>query len=335
MKTLTGGPQFRQTDVAILRQIMDRIGLAMPVEDFILAVQKAFLGSRERSLGEQLVKAFRECPSFADFKGAIVQARKAAGSNASILAIGAGRDVPGRDSNYAAGVVKEVFGENCHIAQLDLEPDTIYTEGRNQYDVVVTHSLPHYFFDQAGFYGYIRSLTRPGGCYVMGNEPNRRFWVNPEVQGGFQEMNRAEIRRRTIRYYFNPRHYVSKLISVLRAPRNHSISLERSVNLILHKNYNAQGNLTLKEMNRITDPFFPDELPGDHPLGGNGIDWDKEVPTALTGFHLEWIASARHMGKYNPLHLPAKWQKLNAELKAKYPMDGNVFSALWRKAENR
>lgn len=333
MMTLNHSPRYRQTDVVILRQIMDRAGLQMSPEAFILAVQKAFLGSRERSLGEQLVKAFRECPSFVDFKGALSQAQKAAPGGCSILVIGAGQDVPGRDSAYASQAVREVFGESANVTRLDLTPETIYTEPERRYDVVVTHSLPHYFFDQESFYGFVRACTKPGGCYVMGNEPNRRFWVNPEVQKRFHEMNAAEYRRRTVRYYLNPRHYAAKMFRVLSAPKDESFSLERSVNLILQKSYNAQAPLTLKEMNRITDPFFPDELPGDHPLGGNGIDWDKDVPSFLRDFKLEWIASARHMGKHNPKHLPEKWQKVNAELKARHPMDGNVFSALWRRLE--
>lgn len=332
---LHSGPQFAGTDLALLEQIRQRVGIDLPVESFVEAVQRAFLASRERSLGAQLVQAFRECPSFQDFRGALVQAAHLAHGDGSVLVVGASPRVPGRDSAYAAAVTREVFGANCRIDRLDLEPDTIYQEPERRYDVVVTHSLCHYFFDQESFFGFVRAATRAGGVYVMGNEPNRRYWTNGEVQKAFRAMDASETRRRALRCYANPLFHLARLRTMIGGALDENGAFERKVNLILRQEYNASSNLTHKEMNRITDPFFPDELPGEHPLGGNGLDWEREVPGQLVDFGLEWIASARHLGKKNPGHLPAKWQRVNAALAAKYPMEGNVFSAVWRRTGGR
>lgn len=328
-------PRFADTDQALLEQIIDRVGVELPVDQFVQAVQRAFLASRERSLGSQLVQAFRECPSFEDFRGALAQALNLAPANPSILVIGASPRVPGRDSAYASAVAREVFGAAGRIERLDLEPGTIYNEPDGRFDIVVTHSLCHYFFDQEAFLGFIRESVRRGGVYVMGNEPNRRFWTNTAVQQAYREMDRSEARRRAMRCYLNPMFHASRVRTMLGGALDETNAFERRVNLMLRQELNAGRSLTLKEMNRITDPFFPDELPGDHPLGGNGLDWEKEIPARLEDFGLEWIASARHLGKQNPRNLPAKWQRANAELASRFPADGNVFSAVWQRVGGR
>lgn len=334
MNITSGEPRFRQTDVVILRQIMERVGRPMPPEDFISLVFEAFTASRERTAGDHLPQTFRQCPSFQSFCSALTGAKERLPHEPSILIMGAGADVLGRNSSYAASVTREVFGPHCTLTPLDVTTRMIYTEPQQRYDLVVTHSLAHFFFDQESLYSFISRSINPRGGYVMGNEPNRRFWVNQDVQTAYRRMVESERLRRRVRGYLNPRFYVKRLVSMLRAPESEHHAFERSVNLYLHKRYDFQGDLTLKEMDRIIDPFFPDELPGDHPLGGNGLDWDNEVSAMLPGFSLEWVASARFMGKQNPQNMRPKWQRLNAELLAKHPLDGNVFSALWwRKAD--
>ncbi len=328
----TLGQRFREADEALLRRMLERTGVAMEPAEFVVAVQRAFLDARPPSAGGHLIVGFRECPSFEDFRGALAQASERSPVQASVLVIGAGNDVPGRDSEYAATVAREVLGAGARIARLDLEPETIYGIAPGTFDLVVTHSLAHYFLDQEGFCRFIRLCTGRHGSYVMGNEPNRRFWANQEVQRAFETMNVSEAQRRTLRQCANPLFYLGRFAAALGVAARETDSFERKVNLMLRQRLNLRGRLTLKEINRITDPFFPDETPGRHPLGGDGLDWE-EVAEALGEFRLEWISSARHLGKQNPNHLPLRWQNVNAGLKAQYPMDGNVFSALWRRSK--
>jgi hypothetical protein len=329
MNITSGQPRFRQTDVVILRQIMERVGRTMPPEDFVSVVFEAFQASRERSAGDHMPAAFRACPSFQSFCTALTGAKERLGHEPSILVMGAGDDVMGRDSQYAASVVREVFGPSARITPMDLTTRSIYGEPQQRADLVVTHSLAHFFFDQESLYRFIARHVKQGGGYVMGNEPNRRFWVNPEVQNAYRTMVESERMRRRIRAWLNPLHYLRRIASLMNAPESDMAAFERSVNLYLHKRHDFKGGITIKEMDRIIDPFFPDELPGDHPLGGNGLDWENEIPALLPEFSMEWVASARFLGKQIPQTLRPRWQRLNAEMLAKHPLDGNVFCALW------
>lgn len=327
MNALPPTCSMNPADVRILQEICSRVGCQSP-EILTSAVATAFMEAQTGVDGAHMARHFRACPSYGDFTAALKRAGELFPAP-SVLVLGIGKGFTGRDSAYAAQVVHEWIPQG-KVTRLDVTPTNLYQPAAARYDLIVSHSLAHFLFDQTAFYAFVRARLDPAGAYVMGGEPNARYWKNSECLARLKEMEESRRKARAL----HPRRYLGALVRFFRKPAPMP-AFERSVNSILRERYGLSGDLTRKEMNRIADPYFPDELPGEHPLGGKGIDWEADLVRHLPGFRLEFIGTARFLGKTNPNNLPPAWQKVNAELEQRFPQDGNVFSALWVRSEAR
>ncbi|MEZ5401919.1 MAG: hypothetical protein R2729_19760 [Bryobacteraceae bacterium] len=318
-------------DRALLEDIARRVGLKLSAEDFATVVQAAFAaaqGDRNEAVQEA---ALRECDSFDGFRGAIeragASARETFGRAPRVLVLGAAEGVPARDSRYAAGVAVEALGSGCVVERREIgRPDLSGPWREGGFEIVISHSLAHFFFESAGVFGLVDAAVAAGGSYVMGNEPNRRYWLNGEIQEQVSAKAAAGMARKRVRRWLSPRGWLRWF------GRRDEPGFTDRVNAILAERHGIQGPLTVKEINRIVDPYFPDEYPGEHALGAKGLDWEQDVRATLGGgFELEWTSTARFLGKQPRASLTPRWAAVHDELARRFPRDGSVISAHWRK----
>ena len=315
-------------DAIALSRLMARAGVHAPLGEFLDAAILAFASAQRNVYPVDMHARFRACPSHQDFRGALKAAQDNMRRPLSILVIGGAAPYTARSSDYAAQVTREVFASSnsCEISQLDVTPGGLQSPRGGRFDLIVTHSLAHYFFDLALFFQFVRAHMKPQSGYVIGQEPNHRFWTNLECQQFMNEMEKTKVRRPFTKY-LRPASYVSWVTR--RVTQETRASVEDLVNAALQKRFGMRGELTLKEIHRLADPHFPDELPGICRMGSDGLDWERSLPAWLPGFTPAWVGTARHLGKANPQSLPLRWQEAAKALAARYPLDGSVFSAFF------
>lgn len=309
-----------------LRDIMWRVGASVRPAEFVAAVVEAWRAV-EVVAEETVQERFRSTRAYADFRGAI---RRAASPGARVLAIGAGPGFNGRGSGYAASVVREVLSPAgiAQIERLDVTP-AVLSDGRRPFDLVVTHSLLHFVYSFRPICRLIRNLIAPGGAYVMANEPNARFWANPECVREMKQVAAAESREKRLRKLASPAIYWRRIRRMGQVGR----SWCDEVNAILRARFGLVDSLTPKEIVRIIDPYVPDPYPGECGIGADGISWSELECGPLLGMRIEHVVTSGYVMRSNPTVLPERWRSLDARLAAQYPFDGCSFTAVWRKSE--
>jgi hypothetical protein len=243
-----------------------------------------------------------------------------------VLAVGCGPGLAGRTAGFAAEVVREVL-PHAAVEQVN------YTHGApapgNTYDLVVTHSLLHFALDLDALGEFLLAAVPPGGWYVMGNEPNARFWANRECLLALEEVDEAESRRNQMRKLADPARYLLRLRRALN-PRP-APDTTAGVNRLLRDRLGMTGELTAKEIVRIVDPHLPDEMPGEYRLGSPGLHWTALATGPLADMTLETVRTSGYVMRDNPAQVPERWRKLDERLKRRFPRDGRSFSALWQR----
>ncbi len=331
-----------------LKETMERVGAAMAAKDFVEAVSNAYHQVEAERYVIDMHAFFRTCGSYPQFKQALLVAKQTLKLPVSILDIGCG-------SGYDLEVLREVFSpsEVRVIFCCDISPEMLalasskadgfpcrFVRGGIEevleygvHDLVVTHSLVHHVPNLTGFFQRLDLVVAPGGGYVTGHEPNRRHWISAECMAVVEKMKRAERRRKGIAKYFVPSRYVSKMARLLRVTKDEC--LETEVNSILRDHFGLVADLTPQEIRRLVDVHVPDDLPGNFKIGWDGFDWKELQASFLPNYDLVCLGTSGYMGNSNPADLPSRWQKINAGLAQRYPLDGSIFSAFWRKREER
>lgn len=112
------------------------------------------------------------------------------------------------------------------------------------------------------------------------------------------------------------------------------VSLETRVNGILRERAGFAGDLTPQEIRRLVDVHVPDWFPGNFKIGLDGFDWEMLQANFLPNFKLEWVGTSGYLGPTcSPADMSRRWQQINSQLAAKYPLAGSNFSAFWRKLD--
>ncbi len=303
---------------------MRRVGAALPPEEFAAAVAEAF--RKVRTISDSTMdERFRRTRAYGDFRALLREA--ALPPRALVLALGCGPGMAGRSAAFAAAVTREVYPE-AKIEQAAFTP-----RGRAQpsarYKLVVTHSLLHFLLDPAPLGAFLRCALEPGGCYVMANEPNARFWRNAECLSALDRADAAEARRHRLKRYTDPARYAAKLLRGIRPARRPDATA--SVNRLLRQRFGLRGELTAPEIARISDPHAPHARFGEDTLGCGGLDWSELEAGPLAGLRVETARVSGFVMRDNPDPVPERWRALDRCLAERYPLDGCSFSALWRR----
>ncbi len=333
-----------QNSMSKLKSTMERVGAKSRPNEFIRIVSNVYHAVESEKYATDMPAEFKSCGSYAIFKQALLKAKSAFNRPVSVLDLGCG-------TGYDLDVLQEVYAKD-EIKQFvcaDISSEMLnYCRGKvgdyprrfvlggieeslplGPYDLIITHSLVHHIPNLVNFFESLRTGLEIGGGYVMGHEPNKRFWNNPECMSIVEQMQTSERRKKQFHKYLEPQRYVSKITGMMRSTLNES--LEGRVNRILQKDFGFANDLTPQEIHRLVDVHIPDGLPGQFKIGLDGFDWGQLQKNFLQNFELKWVATTSYMGKTNPAHLPQKWQEVNRDLAVKYPLDGAVFSAFWKK----
>jgi SAM-dependent methyltransferase len=324
-------PRYFENAPLSLIAVMERIGAKVSPGEFIHAVVDAF--QEVWTQPEEVMRSrFRRSRSFEDFGALLdrVQARQCT----RVLVLGCGAGFGGRSSGFAADVVRNCCAgvDNLKVVSLDLTPQALESEFSKAVDsrfpLIVSHSLAHYIFDLQALAKVVNRALAPGGHYLMANEPNARFWRNPECLKTLWLKESSDRKRKRALRFFAPRRYWGLVVRLAR-PGKTSDPLVR-INQMLHLRFGLSGALTRTEIFRITDPHGPDLSSYGFRLGSNGLDW-QDLEEILAPLSLAWIRTSGYLGRDNPRDVKGKWGDLDRRMASLYPLDGCSFSALWRK----
>jgi len=339
-----------ERSVARLHAIMRRVGAAaMSEEEFILAVSVAYYEVEAARHARYIHEYFHRCDGYGHFKRSLIAARHILPRPVSVLDIGCG-------AGYEMGVLREVFAPSEIERIVGLDPSAKMMEharaalngfscqmvlgtladvlDQGPFHLVVTHAMVHHIPNLAWFFGGIERLLAPGGVYVMGHEPNRRFWTNLAQMPKLRQVHAAERRRRQLRKLFQPSRYLGKVARLLGLIE--CSSCEAAINRILRQRHGFTTDLTPREIHRLVDVHVPDYSPGDFCIGMEGFDWDELAATMLSGLELKSLVTYGYTRRSSgPEYWPPCCPDLDAELAATHPLDGICFTAVWQKRETR
>jgi hypothetical protein len=316
---------------AALRETMDRVGASVTPEAFVSAVVQTFVKINDTP--EDVIRnRFRQTRSFEDFQSLLREA--AVTPSTRILAVGCESGFAGRRSGYAEDVIRTIYCPGkVEVDRLEVSPCLLrhwreHAGNYPRYRLVVSHSLLHFIHYLKSFCDLIQSLIVPGGEYLMANEPNARFWKNPECLQALKTMDEAEHRHNRLRRAFNPQRYISKALTAIRGKK---ADFETRINRELKTVLGLRGELTLKEVERIADPYLPDPQTGGFSFGADGFDPQDLEATLLSGLKARSVRSSGYLRRDNIAAIPPLWRRLDQQLAARYPKDGVSLSILWWK----
>jgi 2-polyprenyl-3-methyl-5-hydroxy-6-metoxy-1,4-benzoquinol methylase len=336
-----------ESSLSKLMATMKRVGVAFDPEEFIRLVSNAYHEVEAQRHAVDMHAYFRNSGGYENFKQSLQMAKKAIDRPVSILNVGcgAGWDLEVMREVFSNEEVKKVVccdisadmqaiarqkanGYPCRFVLARVNEALVY----GPYDLVVTHAMVHHVADLASFLSTITRAVVPGGAYVMGHEPNNRFWVNEECQSYLRRMRTTESRRRRMTKYLKPSAYVFKAARMLGVTADDS--LEERINRILRTRHGFKSNLTPQEIRRLVDVHVPDWFAGDFKIGLDGFEWDHLQSDFLQSFTLAWVGTSSYLGETcSASDLPERWQDVDLQLAKKYPLDGSNFSAFWWKKE--
>lgn len=285
-------------------------------QEFASAVAAAFLVAQAKP-AERMISACRSSRCYLDFRDVLLNAASVVPCGGRVLALGAGSGWAARDSEFAYAVCREVFPKGkFSIQRLDLTPAVLHAGPRQlRYDLVVSHSLLHYFFDLDIVLDFVAGLVKPSGGYVMTHEPNSRFVANSDCRRSMERFERA--RSRNMRRRLHPARIAGWFLSRFRTRPD----LAATVNALLNQEYGWHTNLSAAEISAIVDPHFPPHSPG--------LSWAHLGRAYLPDFEVRRIVTCGHLGRSAPVHLPEHWRRTEDQLRKLFPLDGSMFTVWW------
>lgn len=317
---------------------MNRVRSTLEPPQFVEAVVMAFKEIQDAYLPSPIGNRFRLERSFEHFQEGIAVATEVTGSGHSVLVLGCGRGFAGEPAQFAADAVQEIVSPtDWTIDTRDVTPatfgvslDALLASGdfagcRNNYDLVVSHSLVHFMPSLDAFFGLVRSVLRPSGALLVGHEPNAEFWRSRQCQRAVDEW-RSSRKRRGWRAGLKAIPIVRRL-----GRRDSAQVLADRVNQRLKNECGFKADLTRNEISRLVDIHRPEATPGGFRIGFDGFDIEKLSRAYLPGFALAWIKTSAHLGYGSATSLSDEWSRREAELAEAFPLAGSVLNAWWRR----
>jgi hypothetical protein len=317
-----------------LSAIMDRIGCTTSPDKFLESVARAYRqGQRSLRISDA---AFDALSSHEVFIEGLKEASLRLKGGGQIMVLGCGDDFVGRDATYAEELVRKVIPREkmgtvraWNLARSDLRV-SLPPHHAGRYDLIVTNSLLHFIADIGCVVRLIAGMVGERGLYLMGHEPNSRFWFNQTLREERRCMAIETIptwRQRALRLSS----YRVKIRKLFRA--RPPVTLGTLVNRSLTDQYGLRGEVANHEIARIVDPHRPCEVGGGLQIGLNGFGVEELAQFWNRSAAPVWMRSYDHLGFIDYPGLPEKWKKRDLDLEKLYPHDGSAWAALWGVAE--
>jgi hypothetical protein len=308
-----------------LSELMRRVETPLSPPEFLALVSRTYMDLKGAD-GHVQEESFRRSTSHQVFVAAIRQALTLVPHPTSILVLGVGSGFAGCRSRYARSAVIEAFTAAGHpaVESDDLTPRSLLRPRPSlpRFDIVASHSLLHFVPYLGQCWRHISNSVAPGGCYVMGHEPNARFWQHPHL---------VELYRRRVAGNRRPRPAWRRALGWV----------SRAMHLSDHAELHAQVNRRLiaagaiahhlapVEINRLVDVHRRSLHPSPFRIGLDGIDLQQmSEAEAFADMRLVWSLSYDHAG-YSSSESDAGAEL--RELGESWPDDGATCTAVWQK----
>lgn len=327
-----------------LEQIRARCGARMPLDDFVAIVSNAYHELESPFYDTAHPELFQYvAPAMEDFLPTALSFKQ--GKTLRTLDAGCG-------TGFASAVLMKKAGSRIgELVCADPSPHMLdqcrrklrghsnvsYRLGgiealgdqQARFDLVITSSMLHHIVQVADFLARLLPLVAPGGFYLMLHEPSRRFYRNPECMRLLAKCS-AKARRRPLSRYVDPRAYVRALRRVIRWRGLDSIQQQTSRRL--HRRGVTQNPLREEEISVLVDVHAPPLRSDAWPSWQGGFDIDELRGGCLSALSLLALRSYGFLGPLYENQVPKRCRQEAQQLAERFPDDGAMFCALWRKA---
>ncbi len=195
-------------------------------------------------------------------------------------------------------------------------------ESPRPYDILATNSLLHHLPAPVEEIRTLERIMNGGAWWLMGHEPSRRFYENPDCAAELREY-RAQYKLRKLG---NPVAVWQKL----RALCGTGSDPARSTATAAWKSGLFTRRPPASVIGRLVDYNVPHSV--SEAAAGRGFDFQQLASEFSAFWRLEWVKSYSFMGPYPQRQLGLDWQTRCERLSSKYPLDGANFAVVWRRA---
>lgn len=196
------------------------------------------------------------------------------------------------------------------------------TAGSRRYDLLTTNSLLHHLPAVREQVDHLDSVINPNAWWLMGHEPSRRFYTNPECSKALSVCNR-EARWKKLASPAACYRSLQRHLSIGDAPAEAAAQAAVRSGLF-------ERRPRASVVARLVDFNVPHS--NQEALDGRGFDFEQ-MSAELNGlWQLQWVKTYAFMGSFGRDRLSKRWRSRADHLARKYPLDGANFCSVWRHA---
>ncbi|MGB0525540.1 MAG: class I SAM-dependent methyltransferase [Flammeovirgaceae bacterium] len=189
------------------------------------------------------------------------------------------------------------------------------------FDLVVTNAVLHHLLNLKAHFDLIDAILKPEGFYLIGHEPNTRFYKNKDLLQhtlNFQKFKRVA-NRMTLDYI------LTKLKVKSRRKNVSELTIRDLINKGLIKEPIPSGKVC-----KLVDIHVPHGIASEQPWGFLGFSPEVIIDKFLPNYSLYTHITHTHIKDDKAMRY-ARWRKLDKSLAEKYPKDGAVALMILQK----
>lgn len=193
-----------------------------------------------------------------------------------------------------------------------------------KFNLLATNALLHHLPDPYETLTKLSGLLTDDAVWILGHEPSRRFYRNPECRRAYEEF----VCQRRWRKYLSPRNYLDRAYSVFWLRGGPAASAAREA----YRRGLFQDRPSAFAISRLVDSHVAHSVV--EADSGRGFDID-EIEASLRGsWRLLWFQSYSFMGTYPEARLPRRWARCSRHLAELHTKDGANFCAVWTRGDH-
>ena len=203
-------------------------------------------------------------------------------------------------------------------SQVEFTQDLATVATPSAFDILVTNSVLHHLPQPFDIIRLLSHCIVPGGGWLCGHEPSRRFLANLECRETLRRFQRQDRWRRLV----SPRRVLKRAqrwLGLLETPEDYAAA--RAVEM----------GLFAKQPPPITIRRLVDFHVAEEPSDCRGFDFREMQKVFSTEWELAWVRTYSYMGSLYEGGLPPRWRRAAAILAEAFPMDGGNLCMVWRR----
>jgi len=193
---------------------------------------------------------------------------------------------------------------------------------REEFDLLITNSLLHHLPCPKSEIRLLDPIIRKDAWWLLGHEPSKRFYRNPECYREFRQYRQSVAWRKATSstVYWNR----LKVMTGLKInPAQAAASAAFEAGLFARKPSSSA-------VGRLVDFNVPHSSEEAH--AGRGFDVRDLAQDFDSLWNLRWVRTYAFMACFPESGLPQRWRERCNRLAAKHPLDGANFCSAWSHA---